>query len=153
MEPIGPPMNQKRRFLLSILAVAAAWQLAGPTVQSPAAERETNRLTLNANDWPWWRGRSRDGVADAKQKPPLEWSETHNVVWKAAVPGRGHASPTVVGDRIFLATADKTRETRSVVCYDRDTGRRLWNVDVHRGGFELRGHEKSSQASATLACD
>jgi hypothetical protein len=69
------------------------------------------------------------------------------------LPGRGHASPTVVGDRIFLATADEMRESRSVLCHDRDTGREIWKVDVHTGGSDRRGHQKSSQASATIACD
>jgi hypothetical protein len=40
-----------------------------------------------------------------------------------------------------------------VLCYDRATGRELWKVDVHTGGFDRRGHQKSSQASATVACD
>jgi outer membrane protein assembly factor BamB len=145
-------MNQRILLVISI-ALAAAWQVGGPIAGLRAVERDTHRLVFKATDWPWWRGRTRDGVADAKHKPPLRWSETENIVWKTAVPGRGHASPTVVGDRIYLATADKARETRSVLCYDRATGSELWNVDVHTGGFETRGHEKSSQASATIACD
>jgi len=145
-------MNQRIPVVISI-ALAAPWQLCSPIGDLRAAERDANRLAVKATDWPWWRGRTRDGVADAKQKLPLRWSETENIVWKTAVPGRGHASPTVVGDRIYLATADKARETRSVICYDRATGGELWNVDVHTGGFEQRGHEKSSQASATIACD
>lgn len=84
---------------------------------------------------------------------PLHWSETENVLWKAKVPGRGHASPTVVGNRIFLATADEQREIQSVLCYDRVHGRQLWQADVHTGGLERKGHQKSSQASATVASD
>src|SRR4051812_35104032 len=57
-------------------------------------------------DWPWWRGPNRDGSADAKTPPPTEWSDTQNIAWKAKVPGRGHGSPIVVGDRVFLQTAD-----------------------------------------------
>jgi outer membrane protein assembly factor BamB len=84
---------------------------------------------------------------------PLRWSETENVLWKTKVPGRGHASPTVVGDRIFLATADEAAEIQSVLCYDRRDGRQMWKVDVHTGGMERKGHQKSSQASATVAGD
>ncbi|HVC93861.1 MAG TPA: PQQ-binding-like beta-propeller repeat protein [Pirellulales bacterium] len=147
-------MNQRIPLLIAAsFVLVAAWQLLGPVAGALAAERDAHLLAVKATDWPWWRGRTRDGVADAGQKPPLRWSDTENIVWKAAVPGRGHSSPTIVGDRIFLATADKARETRSVLCYDRETGRELWNLDVHTGGFEQRGHAKSSQASATIACD
>jgi outer membrane protein assembly factor BamB len=110
---------------------------------------------LAKHDWPWWRGPARNGIADASQsqKMPLRWSETENVLWKTKVPGRGHASPTVVGDRVFLATADETAEVQSVICYDRRDGRQIWKVDVHTGGMERKGHQKSSQASATVASD
>ena len=56
-----------------------------------------------ATDWPAWRGPTRDGIAATGQDPPLHWSETEGVLWKASVPGRGHGSPTVVGDRVYLA--------------------------------------------------
>jgi outer membrane protein assembly factor BamB len=37
--------------------------------------------------------------------PALEWSETKNIRWKVALPGRGHSTPIVWGDRIFITTA------------------------------------------------
>ena len=114
---------------------------------------EADPITVGPNDWPWWRGPNRNGVADAAQKPPLKWSDTENVLWKAAVPGRGHGSPIVVGDQVFLATADQKEENQSVLCYDRDSGKLMWQTEVHRGGFEKGGNGKSSLASATLACD
>src|SRR5688572_25833295 len=58
-------------------------------------------INVSPNDWPWWRGPNRNGVADAKQTPPLKWSETENVLWKIPIPGRGHGSPIVVGAQIF----------------------------------------------------
>ena len=60
-----------------------------------------------ATDWPAWRGPTRDGIAAPGQNPPLHWSETEGVLWKEPLPGRGHGSPTVVGDRVYLATADE----------------------------------------------
>ena len=113
----------------------------------------TADFDLAAVDWPWWRGPTSDGVAPAGQQLPLNWSKTENVVWKAAVPGRGHASPTVVGDAVYLATADEQAEVHSVLCYDRATGRRRWKTDVHRGGLDRKGNKKASQASSTVACD
>jgi len=73
-------------------------------------------------------------------------------VWKTDVPGRGHGSPCLWGDRIFLATADDKAQVQSVLCFDRRTGRQLWQTEVHRGGF-MHSHEKGSQASVTPACD
>src|SRR5262249_44833369 len=51
------------------------------------------------------------------------------------------------------ATADHEREVQSLLCYHRQTGKRLWQTEVHRGGFEKKGNSKSSLASSTVACD
>ena len=53
---------------------------------------------------PTRRGPLGTGVAPHGD-PPTEWSESRNVRWKAEIPGRGHASPIVWGDRVFLLTA------------------------------------------------
>ena len=111
-----------------------------------------DRIAVDAADWPWWRGPQRNGVANSDQDPPTEWSPSQNVAWKSAISGRGHSSPTVVGGRIFLATADEQQGTQSVLCYDRETGKQLWQTEVHRGGL-MRRNEKSSAASSTVACD
>lgn len=104
-------------------------------------------------DWPWWRGPTRDGVATPGQTPPLEWSDDKNVLWKVSVPGRGQGSPTVVGEQVFLATADADREVQAVQCFDRKTGQTLWTTEAHRGGWEKKGNAKSTLASASVACD
>src|SRR5438093_13781325 len=54
--------------------------------------------------WPQWRGPLGTGVAPGAQ-PPIEWSETKHIRWKTAVPGKGHSTPIVWGERIFLTTA------------------------------------------------
>lgn len=111
------------------------------------------RVKIRSTDWPAWRGAKGDGIADPNQRPPLKWSKTENVLWKAEVPGRGHSSPTVVGDRVFLATAEEDREIQSVICFDRQSGRQLWKTHVHEGGLERKGNKKSTQASSTVASD
>jgi outer membrane protein assembly factor BamB len=73
-------------------------------------------------------------------------------VWKTAVPGLGHASPCVVGNRIFIASADETAETQFLLCYCRLDGELLWRTDLHQGKLPHR-HENNSHASATPACD
>ena len=108
--------------------------------------------SVGESDWPWWRGLNRNGTAVGEQ-PPVEWDEDKNIVWKAAVPGRGHSSPTIVADRVFLTTADERQQVQSVVCYDRETGERLWKSDIHKGNFPSAGNHESSHASCTVACD
>lgn len=106
-----------------------------------------------AADWPAWRGPTRDGQATAGQNAPLKWSETENVVWKAPVRGKGHGSPTVVGQRVYLATADAEKQEQLVVAYDRATGKEMWATVVHRGNFDVGGHRHSSHASSSVTWD
>ena len=113
-------------------------------------------LTASVNpsaDWPAWRGPTRDGHAAPGQTPPVQWSESQNIVWKIAVPGRGHGSPTVVGDRIYLPTADPIKQSQSVLCLDRSTGKLVWQTEVHSSGADPGKHSNSSAASSTVACD
>src|SRR3954462_11391917 len=100
--PSGVFMN-RRDFLAAIPTATVASQLLAEQ-EIPSA-----KIAVGPNDWPWWRGPNRDGIAPA-QKIPLEWSATKNILWEAAVPGRGHGAATVVGDRVFLATADEKAE-------------------------------------------
>ncbi|HEY7311168.1 MAG TPA: PQQ-binding-like beta-propeller repeat protein [Gemmataceae bacterium] len=143
-----------RRFVLAlIVSVLSLSPLSCDRTPESRQETEADRITVAATDWPWWRGPNHNGIADPKQKPPTKWSATENILWKSAVPGRGHGSPTVVGDQVFLATAEHDEETQSVLCYHRQTGERLWKTVVHRGGFEKKGNKKASLASSTVACD
>lgn len=125
------------------------------------------------NDWPQWRGPLGTGVAPNAQ-PPVEWSETKNIRWKAAVPGKGHATPIVWGERIFLTTAMpygepvKPRMTRpgahdnlamtqphefAVLALDRKDGKVLWQQSVHKELPHEAGHVSASQASASPVTD
>ena len=59
---------------------------------------------LAANDdWPRWRGPNDDGMA--RGGAPLDWSGGSNIAWRAPIPGRGHSSPVIWGEKIFLTTA------------------------------------------------
>jgi hypothetical protein len=106
-----------------------------------------------ATDWPEWRGPTRNGIAAPGQTPPVEWSETNNILWKARLPGAGHGSPTVAGDRIYLATAERTKPSQSVLCLDRETGKLVWQTQVHGGQPDAGKQSNSSAASSTVACD
>ncbi|MDZ4289143.1 MAG: PQQ-binding-like beta-propeller repeat protein [Prosthecobacter sp.] len=108
---------------------------------------------LLASDWPAWRGPTMDGHAAAGQKLPVKWSESENVLWKAEVRGRGHGSPTVVGEHVYLATAAMETEEQLVLCFDRATGKKLWETVVHRENLNTKGHRNSSQASSDVVSD
>lgn len=102
-------------------------------------------------DWPWWRGPSRNGIAATAA--PVKFSDTEGALWKTPVPGRGHSSPTVVGDRVFLCTADEQKKVQSVVAFDRKSGDQLWMVEISRGGFPAKNHHKNTEATPSIACD
>jgi outer membrane protein assembly factor BamB len=134
--------------------VAAVVVIAQPGKITPAAAPAAVTPEFAADDWPWWRGPQRNGESAPEQSPPLNWSETENVLWKVPVPGRGHGSPCLVGDRIYLATAEEEPEQiQSVLCLDRQTGEKCWSTVVHRGKFVSGGNKKSTHASTTPACD
>ena len=139
----------------------AVWLLAGcggkpvaeiksnPTAVAPAAKP----IQFTDADWPCWRGPDRNGVARGPA-PPVAWSESEKVLWKADLPGRGHSSPIVVGDRVYLATAEDDQQIESVIALDRHTGNLVWRSEVHQGNFPQSGmHQKSTHANGTPACD
>lgn len=88
------------------------------------------------DDWPNFRGPNHDGVA--RGDVPLEFGASKNLAWKTRIPGRGHSSPVIWGNKIFVTTAIPTgaeneyapspkKEHRLVVmCLDRNTGKVLW---------------------------
>jgi outer membrane protein assembly factor BamB len=82
----------------------------------------------------------------------MRWSPTENIVWKMPVPGRGHSSPIVCGNHVFLTTADEAAQQQLVLAFDRATGRQLWSTLIHQGAFPEK-NPKNSHASATSACD
>ena len=104
------------------------------------------------DDWPCWRGPKLDNCAAEPQDPPVRWSQTENVVWKTEVPGLGYGSPSLWGKHIFLVTADNAAQVQYLLCYDRPSGKKLWQTEVHRGGF-MHQHPKGMQANSTPACD
>ncbi|MDP6035451.1 MAG: PQQ-binding-like beta-propeller repeat protein, partial [Verrucomicrobiota bacterium] len=115
------------------------------TQQAPAA--------FNPTDWPMWRGLHGDGHAKAVKGLPLKWNDSRNVIWKIALPGRGHSTPTIVGNRIYLATAETEKQVQSVLCFEKATGKLIWKTPVHKGNFVKGGNKHKSDASSSVVCD
>lgn len=106
-----------------------------------------------AEDWSQWRGPSGQNHAAAGAMAPNEWNETSGLAWVTPVPGRGHSSPTIVGDRIYLTTCDEGIETQSLLVFDRQTGELLTQTVAHTGKLPPRIHPNNTHASPTAACD
>jgi outer membrane protein assembly factor BamB len=103
------------------------------------------------DEWAGWRGPRRDGTS-LETGFPVKWSATENVLWKAPIPGKGHSSPVVWGDRIFVTTCVEDRGDRLLLCLDRKDGKVLWErvvVTVKKEGK----HGLNSYASATPVTD
>lgn len=118
-------------------------------------------------NWHQWRGPNADGVAhDAN--PVLEWTATDNVMWKTPIPGTGSATPIVWGNRIFIATAEPTRDLAAeppakqtyqippppknihrfaLLCFDRESGKILWDKTAIKD-VPHEGHHKTHTFAA-----
>ncbi len=105
----------------------------------------------HGENWPGWRGPRGDG---SSQDPglPTRWGPEENVAWRVAVPGKGHASPVIWDDRIFIATCLEDARQRLLVCYDRTTGQERWRRVVLEAPLEDK-HVLNSFASSTPATD
>lgn len=128
-------------------------------VQEIAVTPVANTVTVAdytpaANDWPGFRGPQRNGITNSPA-PPLTWSEEKNVLWKSPVPGRGHASPVLIGDQIILGTALESEQQQWMISFDRATGAERWRVMLHEGNFptEREMHNKATHANGTVAFD
>ncbi len=103
-----------------------------------------------AENWPQWRGPRMDGTS-LDHGFPTEYSKDTQT-WKIELPGTGHASPIVWGERLFLVSADAEKETRLLICVDRATGEILWKEPVLKASLEGK-HRLNSHASSTPATD
>jgi outer membrane protein assembly factor BamB len=129
--------------------------------------------TVAAQQWPQFRGAATAGVSETRL--PTTWnlaSNTH-VAWKTEIPGLGHSSPIVWGDRVFVTTAisaaasppldvrhggigmaaDDGQQTWKLLALDRATGKVLWDRTAFEGVPRVKRHLKASHASATPATD
>jgi len=128
-----------------------------------------------AQNWPSFRGQNGSGVADGNS-PPTVWDagKPINILWKTAIPGLGHSSPIVWGERVFVTTAvssagnsqfvhgqtetadsaaDESKHSWRVYCLDKNTGRIIWQRAAYEGTPKVKRHVKASYANSTPATD
>lgn len=103
-------------------------------------------LAARAQDWPQWRGATRDGVVTGFTAPKT-WPEQMKQKWKVPV-GIGHSSPLVVGKRIYQHA--RQGENEVVAAYDLDTGKQLWQ-DSYAVAYTMNpaamGHGKGPKST------
>lgn len=128
-----------------------------------------------SGNWPSFRGPSAAGVADGFPAP-VSWNveASKGVRWKTPIPGLGHSSPIVWGDRVFITSAisgradaklkvglygdiapveDDTSHAYMVYCLDKKTGKILWERTAYKGVPKVKRHTKSTHANPTMATD
>lgn len=126
------------------------------------------------DNWPQFRGAQSLGVAD-NPNLPTTWSTNQNVAWQTVVPGLGWSSPVVWGDKIFVTSVvrdgpveppkkglyfggeRKTPSTNTqhwmVFCFDWQSGKKVWEKQVHEGAPSTSVHLKNTYASETPVTD
>jgi outer membrane protein assembly factor BamB len=105
--------------------------------------------------------------------PPITWdtAKSTNILWKTPIPGLGHSSPIIWGDRIFVTTAvsssansqfvhltetgdsaeDNSKHSFRVYCLNKNTGTIIWEKAIFEGPPKVKRHVKASYANPTPA--
>ena len=100
-------------------------------------------------EWSRFRGPNGAGISDATTVP-VRWTE-QDYNWKVKLPGVGHSSPVLWGNRIFVTCGDPRTATRMILCLDTADGRTVWQRDYPSKTY--RQHGDNSYATATPAAD
>ena len=108
-------------------------------------------ITTLADNWPQFRGPGSQGVS-REANLPVKWDATTNVRWKTPLPGPGHSSPVIWGDRIFLTAFNQSKRQLLVLCLDKASGKVLWERPVQADRIEEH-HPTNAPASPTPVTD
>ena len=154
----------RNRVLISVLAAVLTAGSGGLLARRAGALESTSwesekqdelRILVakgeGQNYWPNWRGPSGQGLVEGSGYPDT-WSDTEDVLWKVPVPGRGHSSPIIWRNQIFLTTASNDGTRLTLLSFDRGSGKQLWATAVPFDRWE-HIHTKNSHASATPVTD
>ncbi len=110
-------------------------------------------LLAQTENWPGWRGPRGDGTS-LEAGVPAKWNGVtgENIAWKTEIPGSGHSSPILWGDRVLVVTCLENTSERALLSLDRTTGKILWQKPVLSAPLEKK-HSLNSFASGTPATD
>lgn len=104
-----------------------------------------------AENWPGWRGPRGDG-SSTETGIPVTWSTTDNIAWKSPLTIKGHSSPIIWGEKIFVTGCDEKTQERVIECHDLKSGKQLWRQICLVAELEKK-HPENSFASATPTTD
>ena len=132
-------------------------------------------LASAAPNWPSFRGTLATGLSDSGETPTSwEVEKGENILWKTPIPGLGHSSPIIWGNRLFVTSAINQKKTAplkvglygdptaaddsetqlwKVFCLDRRSGKILWEKVSHEGPPKVQRHPKATHANCTAATD
>jgi outer membrane protein assembly factor BamB len=102
------------------------------------------------SNWPRFRGPNGTGISTEKGIP-AQWTEKE-LLWKTPIPGLGHSSPIVWGDRVFLQSSSLDAKERMLLCLDANSGKILWSRTAP-GKLGKVHRERGTHASSTPATD
>lgn len=105
--------------------------------------------TLDAGDWPQFRGPFFNGSSDETDLPS-SWSQAGGIVWTAPLPGPSAATPIIHGDHVFVSSSDAEKRSLKAIAFDRRTGKQLWEHEVASG---VQRDARSNYASPSPATD
>ena len=107
-------------------------------------------VSVQAEDWPQFRGPNCSGISNTIQSLPTEFSEIHNVPWSTKV-GEGVGGPVVAAGRVFVSGL-LDDQTVALFAFDSTTGEQLW-MRQWAAGLLPEVHATNSHASTTPAAD
>lgn len=106
-------------------------------------------LTIQGQEWSRFRG--PNGTGQSPSQSSFKYLTKENLLWKVALPGKGHSSPVHWGERIFLTSTDASRGQFHLIAFHADNGKSLWRKDFSYQSFPK--HRFNSYASSTAAVD
>jgi len=108
--------------------------------------------TSGSERWTSYRGPTNQGHCQGADLP-VRWSETENVVWKTAIPGKAWSSPVIWDGRIWMTNAPEDGTSLSAICVDADSGQIVHRKRLHSVAAPQYCHPFNSYASPSPAIE
>jgi outer membrane protein assembly factor BamB len=164
---------------LSVTFIALMFSIHSASQARLAGEVDSHDLFFKSMEsnrqWPSYRGYFASGYLDEAHLPDsFNVATSYNIKWNIEIPGLGLSCPVIWDNRVFVTTAvseedkegylpgmygdiepvnDSSEHVWKVFCFDRDSGKLIWEQDACRGIPKVKRHPKSSHANATIATD